>query len=229
MDVLTYNGKAFSEFNCFFDGSKAFGTPEKDYDILSVVGKSGDLSIYNNRYKDIELSFPCFIRRDFITNYRNLTAFLLTAEGYLRLETSKEPNYYRKALFLGGLEPATTPFNHGGFFTISFRCHPQRWLKSGEQWITPGSQLFNPTMQTAKPIIRAVGTGTIEIGNRTVTINTAGTEYIDIDCELMDAYEGAVNRNSNIEVDEFPVLHPGNNGISVSGCTITIMPRWYEI
>lgn len=230
MDVLTYNGKAFSEFNTFFDGSKAFGSPEKDYEYFEILGRNGSLSRYNNRLKDIYLEFPCFIRTGFIDNYRNLLSFLNSAEGYCRLESSKEPNVFRLAVFEGAVEPTTTPFNHGGYFTIRFRCKPQRFYKSGELWVTPGSQIFNPTGQTARPIIRIYGSGSFMIGNKTVTVNTAGTSYIDLDCETMDAYEGAYNRNGNIETDFEQVgLKPGNNGITVNGVTLKIMPRWFDV
>lgn len=232
MDTLVYNGKAFADFNTFYDGSKAFNTGEKDYEFYEILGRNGSLSSFNGRYKDVPLTFPCFIRHDFIRNYRSLEAFLNSQEGYLRLETSKEPHIYRKALFKGIVDPQTTPFNHGGFFNIDFTAHPQRWLKSGEQWVsfeTDGS-IFNPTLQTARPIIRIYGTGSVMIGSQTITVKTAGTEYIDLDCETMDAYEGAYNRNSNVETGFEQVgLHPKNNGIVLDGVTVKIMPRWFEI
>lgn len=230
MDVLTYNGKAFSEFNTYFDGSKAFGSPGKDYEFYEILGRNGSLSRYNHRFNDISLEFPCFIRTDFIRNFRNLLSYLNGVEGYQRLESSKEPNVFRKAVFEGAVEPTTTPFNHGGFFTITFRCRPQRWLKSGEIWVNAGTQIFNPTNQTARPIIRIYGTGSFMIGSDTVTVNTAGTAYIDLDCETMDAYEGAVNRNDCIETGFEQIgLKPGNNGITTDGVTLKIMPRWFEI
>ena len=140
MDELTYNGKKFSEFDTFFDGSKAFGSPEKDYEIVEIMGRNGGLSIYNNRFKDIILPFPCFVRSAFLTHYRQLVEFLNSQHGYLRLETSKEPNHFRKALFQGIVDPQTTPFNHGGQFTINFLAKPQRFLKSGETPVSSQSQ-----------------------------------------------------------------------------------------
>lgn len=232
MDTLVYNGKAFAEFNTFFDGSKAFNTGEKDYEFYEILGRNGSLSSFNNRYKDVNLTFPCFIRHNFIQNYRSLEAFLNSTEGYLRLETSKEPNHYRKALFQGIVDPTTTPFNHGGLFTIEFKCHPQRWLKSGENWVSfnADGSIFNPTLQTSRPIIRIYGTGSVMIGSQTITVTTAGTNYIDLDCETMDAYEGSYNRNSNIQTGFEQIgLHAGNNGITLDGVTVKIMPRWFEI
>ena len=232
MSVLVYNGKSFSEFNCFHDGSKAFGSPKKEYEFVDVLGRNGSLSISKNRYADIELAFPCFIRRHFIENYRNLLAFLNQTDGYLRLESSDEPSIYRMGLFEGGIEPQTTPYNHGGFFTINFRCHPQRWLKSGENWVsvTSATTIHNPTLQTARPIIRIYGAGSFMIDNQTVTVTTAGTNYIDLDCETMDAYEGAYNRNANVQTGAEQIgLKPGDNGITLDDVTLSIMPRWFEI
>lgn len=232
MDILVYNGKAFSDFNVFFDGSKAFGTPQKDYEFFEIVGRNGSLSKSNNRFADIELPFPCFIRRNFLENYRALTEFLNKTDGYQRLETSKEPNYFRKAIFEGNITPSTTAFNHGGNFTIVFRCNPQRWLKSGENWVsfTSDGVLNNPTNQIARPILRIYGAGTLMIGSQTITVSTAGTNYIDLDCETMDAYEGATNRNSNITTGFQQIgLNPGDNGIALTDVTVDIMPRWFNI
>lgn len=233
MDELTYNGRQFSEFNTFFDGSKAFGTPEKDYELVEIMGRNGSLSIYNDRFKDIALPFPCFIRSGFLAHFRDLTEFLNSQEGYLRLETSKEPNHFRMALFQGVVDPQTTAFNHGGQFTINFLAHPERWLKSGEQWatLTADGTITNPTLFNSKPIIRIYGAGEVGIGSETITLTQAGTSYVDVDCDIMDAYEGATSMNQYLQVTDFPTLHPGSNGITLgTGVTrVMIQPRWYEI
>lgn len=136
---MIYNGRDFSDFGVHVDESKAFGSPEKDYELIEVVGRNGNLSIYNDRFKDIVLSFPCFIRSGFIEKYRNLLAYLNSLDGYQRLETEKEPNHFRKALFTGSVDVQTTPWNQGGFFTINFSALPQRFLKTGENWTTVSS------------------------------------------------------------------------------------------
>lgn len=230
-ETLIYNGKPLSDFGVWFDSSMSFASPEADYDLIDVLGRNGSLSIFNNRYKDVDISFPCFIRENFVQNFRDLTEFLLSGHGYLRLETTKEPNQYRKALFLRSVEPTPTQFTKGGRFTLVFRCHPQRWLKLGEHWINFASNgvVMNPTLQAAKPIIRIVGTGSVTVGSQTITVNTAGTNYIDFDCDLMDAYEGAFNRNANVSVTGQVQLNSGTNGITLDGVTISLLPRWFEI
>lgn len=241
-DVLVYGGKSFAEFNTFFDGSKSFGTPEKDYEIISIPGRSGDLSVFNNRYKDQTIDFPCFIRNNFLENYRALTEYLNSLNGYQRLETSKEPYHFRKALFLGLVEPQTGSFNKSGSFTISFRCNPQRWLKEGENWLTFEStsvsnpaKIFNPTLQPAKPLIRIHGTGLIMCNG--VTFNLLGTgsyDYVDVDCETVDVYtvqNGALVNLNNKFNGVFPTLNVGENTLYTltAGNVIEVMPRWFEI
>ena len=232
MDVISYNGKVLSEFNTFTDLSGAFGSPKKAIDYYDIEGRNGSLSSVYYRFEDIILPFPCFIRSNFKENYRNLMAYLNSVNGYQRLETSKEPGYFRKAIFEGGVEPETTAFLHGGKFTLNFRANPQRWLTSGEQWVsfTADGTIHNPTRQPSKPIIRMYGTGSVMIGSKTITVTAAGSNYIDFDCETQDAYEGSTNRNANISTnfDEIS-LNPGNTGIDLTSLTVDILPRWFEI
>lgn len=231
-DVLVYGGKSFDEFNTFFDGSKSFGTPEKDYEIVSIPGRSGDLSIFNNRYKDIDITFPCFIRDDFVNNYRNLTEYLNSLNGYQRLESSKEPNYFRKALFLGTVEPTLGPFLKSGKFDIQFRCNPQRWLKSGENWEAfsgLNGSIYNRTLQPAKPLLKIYGGGTVTIGTNSFTLfGTHSYDFVYVDCDICDVYVEGENLNNQFN-GNFPVLKPGENQVRTIGCSIEIMPRWYEI
>ena len=136
---LTFNGKALSDFGVWFDGSVSFGSPERDVELVEVVGRNGALSISNDRFRNIEITFPCAIRTNFIDNYRNLMAFLNSSKGYCRLETTQEPNYYRLALFMNQTDPTGYKLNTHGRFDLVFQVMPQRFLKSGENWTTVSS------------------------------------------------------------------------------------------
>lgn len=226
---MRFNGKDFADFGVHVDESKAFGSPEKDYELVEIMGRNGNLSIYNDRFKDITLPFPCFIRTGFIEKYRSLLAYLNSQTGYQRLETDKEPNHFRKALFQGIVDPQTTAFNHGGFFTVNLLAHPQRFLKSGEIPVS-ASELWNPTYFDSHPLIRCYGNGSLTINSQTITVASNPYDYVDIDCDIMDAFCGANNANSYVSFNtDSVVLKSGTNGITHNMTKVEITPRWYEI
>ena len=231
LDILTFNDVSFTDFNTFWDGSELFGTPEKEVEFFEVPGRSGDLSITQNRFKNKNISINCFIRTDFVKNYTSLLNFLLSQEGYGRLENTKEPDIFRQAQFVNELEPTTGAFLKYGTFTLNFNCKPQKWLKIGENAIeiTSSKVVFNPTFFDAKPLIKVSGTGTMLINGSQLTLSQ-NTSVTYIDCDIQDAYEGTINRNNDLTViNGFPVLKSGENNISVSGCTIDLIPRWYRL
>lgn len=231
MDIITFNGRSFHDFNTFWDGAELFTIPSKDVQFFTVPGRNGDLSISNGRYNNIERNVNCFIRENFVDNYNNLINFLMVQEGYKRFESTKEPDVFQMAQFISQIEPTTGAFLKYGSFTLTFNFKPQKWLKSGENAIEIGSSisLVNPTSQNALPLIQVVGTGSITINSSVLTLaNNTSTTVID--CESQDCYEGTINRNSDLTITGgFPVLTKENE-ISVSGFTsVKLTPRWWRL
>lgn len=229
---INFAGKDFKDFNTFFDGSKVFDKPKKDVETISVVGRNGDLTISNNRFENIDISIPCFIKENFIENYSALMDFLTSQDGYKKLETTEEPNTYRLAQFIEDVSPKTGAFMKYGNFELVFNCKPQIFLNEGEKelLINDGDVLLNPTLKVAKPLIKVRGTGSISIGGRTLTLNENTSQTI-IDCDIQDAYEGTINRNGDLIITtEFPVLNVGKTAISYTGFTeVLIRTRWWKI
>ncbi len=98
----------------------------------------------------------------------------------------------------------------------------------------PQNRMVNPTPFDSQPLIRIYGTGSVEINGITITVSAVGTSYTDIDCELMDCYEGSTNRNAYVSFStyDFPVLVPGVTDVNVIDNTITaveIKPRWWVV
>ena len=231
IDVITFDGVSFADFNTFWDGAELFSTPEKDVTFYTIPGRNGDLSISNNRYNNIERNVNCFIREDFRQNYISLINFLLSREGYKRFESTKEPDVYQMAQFIKNIEPQTGAFLKYGSFTLTFNFKPQKWLKSGEIAIpiTTSLSITNPSNQIALPLIEVTGTGAITINSSTLTLaNNTSTTVID--CETQDCYEGTINRNSDLTiVGGFPVLNKTNT-ISYTGFTsVKLTPRWWRL
>lgn len=228
---LTFNNVNLSDFDCYIDGSQEFRTPQKMVSMYSVVGRNGDLAVSQGRYSNITIPFNCFINKNFKENYSALVNLLHSIDGYARLETTHEPDVYRMGLFSDEIDPNPWQFNRQGTFTLNFNCKPQKWLKSGENAISVTNTLtvFNPTEMTAKPLLKVKGTGTITINDSQLVLNTnTSTTYID--CEIQDAYEGTINRNPNLTIlNGFPELKKGENKITVSGCTVDLIPRWWKL
>lgn len=91
--------------------------------------------------------------------------------------------------------------------------------------------LTNPTPFPSKPLIRIYGTGTLTVNDITITV-TDCDQYVDIDCELMDCYEGDTNRNGDVifSTYDFPTLQPGDNTFVLSGPSgVQVTPRWWRL
>lgn len=224
-----------TDFELFINGNKTFDAPSADIEAIAVPGKSGDLLRFNNRYENVTVSYESWIMDDLDKNLRALRSFLLSRTSYCRLEDTYHPDEYRMACYSGGLTANVTHENSLGVFTLNFTCKPQRYLKSGEMKIvgTDTVSVNNPSYFPSKPLIRIYGNGTLTVGNALITVKNNADDYVDIDCELMDAYTGARNRNSDIEtnVTGYITMAPGKGTISkTSGISkFEITPRWYYL
>lgn len=233
-NYLIYNGKNTLDFGIGISGSGTFSAPKRDIETVNVPGRSGDLTMDNGRYNNITVTYPCYMYKDFAKNIDDFRAFLMSNVGYKRLEDTYHPEEYRMAYIGSDLSPKAYVLNRSGEFDLSFECMPQRFLKLGEIAITfeENATMINPTFYDASPLIRVYGNGMLGIGNNTITISDV-EDYVDIDCDIQDAYHEQQNYNSKITLNSgaFPVLTPGENGISISNgiSKIEIIPRWWTL
>ncbi len=234
MNYFTYDGISSLTYGILIEDKNIYDTPVRDYESVEVPGRNGDLTIDNGRYKNIPIGYKCGIGVNFKQNINGFKAWLMSKRGYKRLEDSYENDYFRMARVKSSLNPEVFLKGVSGHFEVMFDCKPQRFLKTGEteQTFTASGSISNPTLYAALPLIRVYGTGALTIGSNTITINSANS-YTDIDCDIQDAFKGAVNCNGNITLNskEFFTLEPGNNGITLgSGISrIIITPRWWTL
>ena len=232
MHQFIYNGKRSQDFGLVLSGEDTWQKSMPDIERTQIPGRNGDLLLSNRRYNNVEITYHVGIKRDFDTRFSAFMNFLLLEPGYHRLEDSYHPDYYRMAVLDKEVSPKLTALNYGGSFDLTFSCMPQQYLKSGErmQVLTGSGTVYNPTMYAAKPLLRIYGSGTILIGSERVII-TDNDSYIDLDCELEDAYRDTVNMNQHLELEsgDFPSLGSGSNNITfVSGITkVELIPRWW--
>lgn len=231
---LYVNDIGLDTFGVYISGSGTFSSPARAYDMQSVPGRNGDLVGSEKRFENIEVTYPAFMYANFRDNMRRLRNFLLQEDGYMAIRDTYHPLEYRKGVFAGPLEPEMLPTNRAGEFDLVFNCKPQRFLNSGDLVITLEGDgvVTNEGNFPSQPLLRVYGTGTVGIGDNAVTITEAIGEYTDIDCEMMDAFYGAINCNRYIRMqnNDFPTLPVGNVNISLDGVTkVEITPRWWIV
>lgn len=243
---IEYMGDKSTDFNVYVSGTGAHDAAEPDVTTYQIPGRSGDLAVYNNRYKNIEVTYPAFVARGFSANEQGIRSWLRRSNNYETLMDSYDPTHFRMARPTGELRFETVRPDAANF-EIVFDCMPQRFLLSGEDEERPDGggliALDNPTIFWAKPFIwiSDVEEGTeIEfsnIGTGKVWTLTATDDYtgpLVIDCERMDVYDDSTmeNRNDIFDMpDGFPELPPGATNIQVTGTytDLFVLPRWWEL
>lgn len=239
MGVIIFNGIPSTNYGIHVEKPPVYATPERDYEVVHIPGRNGDLVIDNGSYQNVTRTYDISVG-EINGNFTNLAAgvseWLHSASGYARLEDSYEPDYFRRAYYVADAEMENL-FHQAGKMSIEFNCKPARFLKAGERAVlfTAAGSLRNPTFQKSYPkiVLTVSGAATLTIGSQTASISgiTTSTEMV-IDSELQDVYEESVQTNLNSKVsfsDGFPLLLPGLNAISFTGSitSVEVIPRWW--
>lgn len=230
---FNYDGKSSKDFGVYISGLNTFGAAERDQTKVEVVGRNGDLTIDNGRYRNVTVVYPAFIYHDFSENVAAFRNFLLSKKSYTRLEDTYHPDEFRLAKFSGSFNAEVVANLVAGEFELTFDCYPQRFLKRGENEykFTTSGAIRNDTDQVALPLVRAYGDGTLTINGITITISGSDT-YTDIDCDLQEAYKDtlSVSKNNTITLNDgkFFELGSGENTVTFTGLSkVIIKPRWW--
>lgn len=236
MHYLTFAGKSSHDFGIRISGEGTYNAPKRKYTEETIAGRNGTVLLDDGSFENIDITYPAFVFTNMPERVRDFRNYMGALAGYQRLEDTYAPETFRMAQYSGGIDVKTSGYmNRMGEFDITFNCKPQRFLKSGEREITftENGAIYNPTEFEAQPHIRVYGTGdgTVGIGSYLITIEDIDG-YIDIDCELMDAYKGTLNCNSQVSfnADDFKI-RAGQSGVTFSGdiTSVIIKPRFYII
>lgn len=234
--LIVYGGESSADYGMVISEPPAFERGARKQTVYKVPGRNGAVVIQQDAWEDVARSYSVWLARDPRSNLVDqidaVEAWLNSSAGYQRLEDNFEPEVFRLAYYSGG-DSFTNEIMQAGTATLRFTCKPQRFYKTGEleEEITNGAQIYNKTRYASKPLIHIEGTGSVSfsIGGQTMTATL--TDYINIDCETMNAYRlPTENKNGSIS-GAFPVLQPGNNTISITGTVTaaTLTPRFFTI
>lgn len=233
MHKFWFAGKCSYDMGIYISGDNVFNAPERDTENVEINGRNGDLLIDNGRYKNITVSYPCFIRQKFFATAAATRNWLTAETGYQRLEDTYNKDTYRLARFAGGVN-FDVHLLKAGEMDLAFDCKPQRFLKAGEYPIemTESGILHNPTNFDALPLITVYGTsaGQLNINGAIVQIKSIDG-HVTLDSDMQNAYKDTANKNNTILADDFPVLKRGSNALSWSGgiTKVEIIPRWWTL
>ena len=239
MGVIIFNGIPSTNYGIHVETPPVYATPERDYEVVHIPGRNGDLVIDNGSYKNVTRKYSISVGEidgNFTTLAAGVSEWLHSASGYARLEDSYESDYFRLAYYVADAEMENLS-HQAGKMLIEFNCKPARFLKAGERAVpfTTDGSLSNPTFQKSFPKLTVVvsGSGTLTIGDQTIAISglTNSTRMV-IDSELQDVYEEGSLTNLNSKVsfsDGFPLLSPGVNTITFTGSitSVEVIPRWW--
>ncbi len=232
-NTLTVAGTLLSTFGVYQSGNKTFASAEKDLEYIEIPGKSGDLVIDRNRFRNITREYDCFIvstnEADFRTKIRNLADFLGSLRTYVRIEDTYHPDEYVMGI-PEAVDPEVLENLRGANFTLAFNCKPQRFIKTTPTTLsaTGNTNLINPSRQIAKPLVTMTGAGVLTFGNQSIT--TVGSGQHTIDCELMTmAGPNGENQNGNVVFNVDQIVLPAGTTHVTSTVAATIDPRWWRV
>ena len=233
-DYFIYDGIDSRQFGIYAFAKDNDSASNRIYDRMTIPGRSGDILIDGKRYGSGSVAYSCIIHQQAERHLDDFRNFLLSRTGYRRLEDTIHKEEYYQAAYMETFAPIFDQERNRVKFTVSFVRKPQRFLKAGELPIdlSANATIYNPTYHPAQPLIRVYGAGTLGMGGETILIYE-NASYMDIDCEAMECFRDATSLNKDVRFDQndFPTLHPGANGITLSGTIsrVIITPRWYKL
>lgn len=234
--AFIFGGESSADFGLIITEAPTFAHAQRKSTAFEVPGRNGVILFQQDAFADVPRQYKVALAVDHAEELPErinaVIAWLNSKKGYIRLEDTFEPDAFRLAYYNGG-DDFTNHMMQYGEAVISFTCKANIFYKSGEEIITltNGTPVYNPTRYNAAPLIHLEGSGSVSLTLGAKTITATLTDYINIDCEAMNAYrQPAENMNNKIGGD-FPELAPGSNAVAISG-SITkaeITPRFYTI
>lgn len=233
---IIWAGKSSQDLGIVIEKAPNISRPARKFTTYTIPGRSGDIIEPQNAWSNYIQSYSIwaggYTDGSAQLSMSAISAWLLSPQGYQRLEDNFEPDIFREAYFAGPIE-AEDILSQVGKCEIQFNCKPQRYLKIGEKTKTcsSGDVIFNPTQFEAKPLIKVYGSGnaSISINGSTLTI-TGMTDYLYIDCETMDIYRQTSENKNSLVSGQFPTLAPESNTIVYTNLSsVEITPRYFII
>lgn len=253
-EYFTFDGIKSSEYGVWISGENTFATPERDVTVVEIPGRNGTLTMDNGRWKNVQITYPCFMSGDFKEGFDDFKNAILPKYGYLKLEDTYHPTGYRMARLLGGIKPKPGPYNRSAQFSLTFDCWPQFYLYPQGAFFpnvitimsTPYTITDIPLVSYSRPTVTATfaalpygdKSGSVTVGSHTMTwtdlpYGAGDGNVIKIDSEaktITMEKQGVVTDVSEYFSGDFFEILPPTTAVSYSGAIlVTINPKWWSL
>lgn len=248
---LNFEGNLSTSIGFYTTGKYTHNAPERDVTVFQIAGRNGDFFVDNGRYKNIEVTYPCFAM-NFSTKEQYIRNMFASARNqYGALTDSYDADHFRWGRLVGGIEFEPVRGDAANF-SLTFDCDPRRFRLDGDEWVefeSGSATCENPTFFDSKPMIQISGiTEGMEIevtdGNGKVYTLTATDDFSDdvyIDSEKQDIFAEITDQLGNVTIvnkndlfdmpDGFPAFTEGQNDVQITGTygDGQVLPRWWEL
>ena len=204
MGVIIFNNISSSDLGLEVETFPAYEVPEKEYDVVHVPGRNGDLLIDNGTFSNVPRQdyyrMACYRESNSIENIFNQAG-----RGTINFDC--RPQRYLK------IGDVAVEFTSSGTITNP-TVFPSK----------PIIKVYSSNSQF----------GTVRIGGYSFVLKpSSGSTSIEVDSEIQDVYDGYKNMNSAIVLNggEFPKLMPGGNNIEFTANIqkVEVIPKWWTI
>lgn len=232
MNYFYFDGGRSIDYGIRISKEATLSAPERDVEVFSVPGRSGELVIDKGRFGPQLVTYEAFFRcpdGERAAYARRIKSWLLGTPGYRELADTYDRQYYRLARYSGALDIEAVGRRFGKL-NLTFSCQPFRLRQDGRalRELPLDSTVYNPEDWPSKPYFKLYGDGDIRlvVGERVWQFSGV-SGYIEVDSDIMETHKDLLPQNSKKTGDSYPELAPGWNLVKATGASkIEMIPRW---
>lgn len=232
MNYFYFDGGRSIDYGIRISKEATLSAPERDVEVFSVPGRSGELVIDKGRFGPQLVTYEAFFRcpdGERAAYARRIKSWLLGVTGYRELADTYDRQYCRMARYSGALDIEAVGRRFGKL-DLSFSCQPFRLRQDGRvlRELPLESTVYNPEDWPSKPYFRLYGNGDIQLVVGKAVWQFSGVSgYIEVDSDIMETHKDLLPQNNKKAGDGYPELAPGWNLVKATGATkIEMIPRW---
>lgn len=220
--TFIFNDKdSYEDFGIIVTNMPPIPLPERDISSIQVQGSNRILHIDNGAYKKFDYTIECILKD--LSKLDDLRKLFRT-EGTIELSILPGRKFNCRNINQIDFENFV---NAGVSFPLILEMEPLSYSKEEKTLeFTESSDFIVGGNEQTVMKMTVIGTGEITLNNVSFQILESG---ITLDTDLQEAYNGFLSKNDKVILDDFPVLNPGENTITLpENMTVTISynERW---